>query len=94
MIRLLVGHALAAAVGTVFNHHYFKFGGKVYRQLDGACIGMDLAVELCAIYMLVWDMKFKERLGVLALVVWLYRRYVDDCSVALPEVNRGWRFNS
>ena len=92
--RQLVGMAVAAAVETVFDHHYFKFDGKVYRQLDGACIGMDLAVELCAIYMLVWDTKFLGKLDELGVVVWLYKRYVDDCSVALPEINRGWRFNS
>ena len=49
-VRKLIAIATGASVATVMKNHYFQIGGKIFRQVDGAAIGVDLAVESCSLY--------------------------------------------
>ena len=72
-VRLLLGILSARTIKTVLLNHYFTLGGKVYRQSDGGSIGLDLTVELAAIYMLIWDLSFLTKLKQLGVKVSLYK---------------------
>ena len=84
--RKLLGAAMALGVRAVMSHHFFKIGGKTYRQRDGGAIGMDLTVELAAIYMLEWDSKFLSKCLYLGIRIPLYKRYVDDVFTAMKSI--------
>ena len=92
--RTLIGWAVSCSIKMVFSNHFFKFGGKAYRQLDGASMGMDLAVELCLIYMLVWDKMFLNKVESLNINLPLYARYVDDGGLGLHAIQQGWSYNA
>ena len=39
------------------------------------------------------DRKFLARVELLGLVLWLYKRYVDDMTVSGPPLRHGWLYN-
>ena len=43
-IRKLLALGVAKTVKVVMGNHYFKIGGKIYKQTDGGSIGLDLTV--------------------------------------------------
>ena len=50
-IRRLRGIAASKSVKTVMENHYFTIGGKIFRQVDGSAIGLDISVETASLYM-------------------------------------------
>ena len=51
-VNILLGSLTAKCVKVVMENHYFTVGGKIYRQSDGGPAGLDITVEVAAIYML------------------------------------------
>ena len=56
-------------------------------------MGVDLSVVGSDLYMLGWENKLKHKLALLKIEYKLYKRYVDDCGVALYAFNKGWYFD-
>ena len=77
-VRKLLALGVSKAIKTVMGNHFFKIGGKMYKQTDGGSIGLDLTVELASIYMTLWDERFMKKCKNMDLKIDLYTRYVDD----------------
>ena len=75
------------------SNHFYKIGDEIKKQTDGGAIGVDLTNEVACLYMLRWDRKFRRKLRRLGIEVILYRRYVDDITVILNRITRGWRYD-
>ena len=63
------------------------------KQADGGCIGVDMTVEMAAIYMLIWDLSFLMKLKKIGVKYSLYKRYVDDIVIVLRAIDQGWYFD-
>ena len=85
--------ALGDMVQQAMNNHYFKIGDNIYRQSDGSAIGSDLSGEVARIYMLLWDLMFKDKLQSLDLSRDLYVRYVDDILMSMIRISRGLKYD-
>ena len=63
------------------------------KQVDGGCIGVDMTVELAAIYMLIWDLSLLTKLRKLGVKYSLYKRYVDDILLVMRAISQGWYYD-
>ena len=63
------------------------------KQADGGCIGVDMTVEMAAIYMLIWDLSFLTKLRKLGVKYSLYKHYVDDIVIVMRSINQGWYYD-
>ena len=61
-INQLLGCLTSNSVKKIMENHFFTLGGQIHKQTDGGCIGVDMTVEIAAIYMLVWDLSFLTKL--------------------------------
>ena len=93
-VRKLIALAAGESVTVVMKNHFFQIGGEIYRQKDGAAIGLDLAVESCSLYMTRWDRQFLRKLKKLGISVKMYKRYVDDIVVIMKAINPGWSYDA
>ena len=93
-VNVLLGSLTSKCVQTVMENHYFTVGGKIFRQSDGGPTGLDLTVEVAAIYMLLWDLAVLQKFKRMGIKIALYKHYVDDVVVFLKQINPGWVFDN
>ena len=86
----LLGWAVASGLKVVSSNHYYTVGGVVYKQRDGAPMGLDTSVDGCDVYMTLWDDKYLKKLAKLKIKIKLYKRYVDDITIVVGAINGGW----
>ena len=55
---------------------------------------MDLTSVATGIYMLIWDGVVIDKMTGLKIRVKVYKRYVDDITIAMPEINIGWYYDT
>ena len=67
---------LGEAVETIMGNHLYRFDGKVYRQVEGGPIGLELTGVVADLVMLWCDNKFLKKEESAGLDVLLYKRYV------------------
>ena len=82
-VRKLLGLAAAKSTDTVMKSHFFSIKGGIYKQRDGAPIGLDVSVEIASLYMTLWDRKFLSKCKKAGINIHLYKGYVDDRFVVL-----------
>ena len=92
-VRKLLGLAAAKSTDTVMKSHFFSIKGGIYKQRDGAPIGLDVSVEIASLYMTLWDRKFLSKCKKAGINIHLYKRYVDDTFVVLKSINKGWKYD-
>ena len=78
--RKLFTIALKIALERIMKNHIYEFDGKLYRQVSGGAIGLELTGEVAKIYMSWWDRQFLGKLQELSITLILYKRYVDDIN--------------
>ena len=88
----IVGTVLSIATTSMFHHHYYSFGGKMYRQDGGGPIGLRGTCAIARLMMQIFDEKWEGRLKELCIRIWLNTRYMDDGRTAMPPIKPGWRW--
>ena len=88
----IIGTALSIAISALFHHHYYSFGGRMFKQRRGGPIGLRGTCAIARLIMQIFDVKWEDRLGELGLKIWLYSRYMDDGRAAMPPIKPGWRW--
>ena len=88
----IIGTVLGIAVTTMFQHHYYSFGGETYRQEKGGPIGLRGTCGIARLCMQVFDVKWEETLKTLGIVTNLISRYMDDGRSFMPPLKPGWRW--
>ena len=63
----MLGWLLTIGIEVILDNHFFSIGKRIYKQNDGALTGVDVSVEAADIYMLVWEIKFPEKLAKLRI---------------------------
>ena len=89
VISLVVETAIIVCMGT----HVYSFGDKIFLQRAGGPIGMRFTASLANLVMKKWDQKWTQLLDREGIKYHLYVRYVDDCRLVLPALNKGWVWN-
>ena len=74
-VNVLLGSITSKCVQTVMENHYFTVGGEIFRQSDGGPTGLDLTVEVAAIYMLLWDLAVLQKFKRMGIKIALYKFY-------------------
>ena len=88
----IVARVLEMAAIATMSMHVYSFEDKLFIQRSGGPIGMRGTASLDNLLMKIYDcewIKLAEREG---LIVDSYSRYVDDCRIILPSINKGWRW--
>ena len=67
--------------------------GNIHRQTEGGAIGSDLTGEEARLYMLLWDNKLVGKCKDLGILMDLYKRYVDDMTIVMRAIGKGWSYN-
>ena len=88
--KIIISRVVEAAVIICMNSHVYSFGEKIYIQVEGGPIGMRFTASLANVVMKMWDKKWVELMEEAGLEFDLFLRYVDDCRLFLPAINKGW----
>ena len=88
---LLIATVIEIACITMFQKHYYNFGGKVYHQEEGGPIGLRGTCAVARVTMQLFDGKWKTILDRWGIMTWLISRYMDDLRTMLAPIRRGWR---
>ena len=58
--KMLMAKMISEAVGAMMSNHIYQFDGKVYRQLGGGPIGLELTGVIADLVMNWFDERFKR----------------------------------
>ena len=89
IISMVIETAVIVCMGT----HVYSFGEKIFLQKRGGPIGMRFTASLANLVMKKWDQSFTRLLKREGITYKMYVRYVDDCRVVLPAINKGWKWD-
>jgi hypothetical protein len=92
-VKKLLGMAVGTAIEECMDRHFYKIGGKIYRQRKGGSIGSSLTGETARVFMLEWDKLFLKKVDEMGIKLDLYKRYVDDIVIVLNTIANGWWFS-
>ena len=88
----LLASVIKIATQTMFQKHYYSFGGKKFNQKEGGPIGLRGTCAVARLIMQIFDGKWEAMLQKVGLTVHMMARYMDDCRTFLPPVRPGWRW--
>ena len=84
--------ALRIGLEVVMKNHVYRFDSCIRKQKSGGPIGLELTGNIAQVFMIWWDRVLKLRLHDLGIVVYMYKRYVDDINLAAKETPLGTRY--
>ena len=87
--RLLIATVLEIATEAMFTHHYYVFGGRNFRQMEGGPIGLRGTCTLARLVMQIYDKKWLKLVEEGGLKLKLYMRYMDDGRKMMQPLKRG-----
>ena len=85
MVRKMFCDAIGIMIEKTMEMHDYKYDGKIYRQMKGGAIGMDLTGVIADIYMCEWDKKMIENMADKGYQCKMYKRYKDDINVIIQK---------
>ena len=85
IVRGMFCDAIGIMIKKTMEMHDYKFDSKVYRQLKGGAIGMDLTGVIADIYMCEWDKMLMEKIKNEGYECKMYKRYKDDVNMVLRK---------
>ena len=91
--RMIISRVLETAVIVCMNTHIYRFGPDLFLQKSGGPIGMRFTAALANIVMKMWDFAWVSLMKREKIVWDLYLRYVDDCRLFVPVLNKGWHWD-
>ena len=90
--RQVIGRVAEIGVRIVFEHFTYRFGGDVYRQMEGGPIGARVTMAAARLVMQTWGESYRRILENSGLTVDLLAGYVDDGRQVSSVFRRGMRF--
>ena len=90
--RLIVATVVELATEAMFNNHFYGFGGKKFKQMEGGPIGLRGTCTLARLVMQIFDRRWMDLVRDAGLSIDLYMRYMDDGRKLLQPIRRGWRW--
>ena len=78
--KKMLALAVAEGVRVCMASHVYTIGDKLFLQLEGGPIGLELTGAVSRPFMLRWDRLYLERVEEAGMKMMLYKRYVDDSN--------------
>ena len=94
MKKQMLGRLLQILTIVLMSSSCYSFGGKIYRQREGAGIGERGSACIARTIMSLWDKFWASSQARSGLFCPLFIRYVDDVRIYLHPINDGWRWNN
>ena len=88
--REILARTVQVATLVLMTTHCYCFGGRLYRQLKGAPIGLRASACLAKVLMSHWDGTWAKVQKSFGLSVQLFYRYVDDIRIYLRPIDPRW----
>lgn len=71
----------------------YTFAGDIYLQENsGVSISLDLTGEIAQLFMIWWDMEFKQRVRALLYEIRRTRMYAEDINIEVTKGLPGSRY--
>ena len=93
MKREMMGRLLQVLTVVLMSSSCYSFGGRLYRQVEGAGIGERSSACIAKTVMSLWDKLWASTQGKAGIFCPLFVRYVDDLRIYLHPINNGWSWN-
>ena len=90
--KRMFAKALEIATLTLFQTHLYQFNGTIFKQKNGAPIGLRASAAAARIVMGMFDRRLELVCRKENIKVKTRFRYVDDCRLILKSISRGWRW--
>lgn len=84
-IKRMFSIAIGIMVIETITNHGYQYNSKIFKQEEGGAIGLELVGVVAKIYMCWWDKQLLQRAEAENLKLELYKRYEDDCNVAVDD---------
>ena len=84
---------VSLATRAMFRLHHYKFGGKMFKQMEGGPIGLRGTCSIARLVMQIFDGKWLGGLRSLGVTTELDGRYMDDGRNILAPFKAGWRWS-
>ena len=91
--EILFSICLEIAIKFLFENHLYQFGGKTFRQKQGAPIGLRASCSAARVVMGCYDQRLKSLLEEMEVKIETAFRYMDDLRHILPSIKLGWRWS-
>ena len=88
----ILGTVLSIATTDMFDHHFYSFGGAMYKQEGEGPTGLRGTCAIARLIMQIFDVKWEGALRELCVQIWLNSRYMDDGRTAMPPLKPGVRW--
>ena len=56
----VMAEVIRIMINTTFDHHYYKWGGRIKRQIKGGAIGLRATGSLACLLMDIWIQEFGD----------------------------------
>ena len=90
--KQIVAEVIKLATKTMFNRHFYTFGGRTYHQRGGGPIGLRGTCAVARLIMQIFDRKWGGLLKSMGVKYYDLVRYMDDIRMILPPFKCGWRW--
>ena len=77
---------IGETVQTIMTNHLYQFDKKVYRQVEGGPIGLEITGIIADVVMIWFDQLFLKKAEEAGYSVLLYKRYVDDINLVVSSM--------
>ena len=88
--RMLVTLLIKVSLLALMDSTCYAFGGKIFKQLWGAGIGLRASACMAKIVMGLVDKMWANTQMTWSLKVYMYFRYIDDLRIFLHPISEGW----
>ena len=85
VVRKMFCDALGIMIKKTMEMHDYKYDKRIFRQVKGGAIGMDLTGVIADIYMCEWDKKMIESMVERGYKCEMYKRYKDDINIVFRK---------
>ena len=92
--KLLIALLLKVAILAVMDSTCYSFGGRLFKQVSGAGIGLRASACMAKLLMGLIDRFWAGIQGSWDIKMYLYFRYIDDLRLFLHPINPGWKWGS
>ena len=80
-------------IKITFQNHYYRWDGRIFLQREGGPIGLRATGSCAKLIMDDWLEKFRSKLEINNIEVFLLTKYVDDMLILCKSVKLGHYWN-
>ena len=88
--RMMIAMMVKIAVLALMDSTCYSFGGKLFKQMKGAGIGLRASACMAKLVMGLIDRMWADIQKSWDVIIYIYFRYIDDLRIFLHPITKGW----